>query len=211
MELFSLPKASQYRISAAEEEAVSVYRTCDSRSETLSMEAYWRGDPSWVLVQSDILAVERRRVIKQLFEVTVDEFVKHENLDEQSLNETLDAIGVWIQQEFKAAPSVIDQLKAGSRAADLRRRAAELESTSNRRESATKAARSPAEIKTCSDQRREFMARYLEKSTLSGIAMQSGVGPSSLYRWRTGESRLRPENLSKLADHLTIDSAKIPN
>jgi hypothetical protein len=51
-------------------------------------------------------------------------------------------------------------------------------------------------------QRREFIGPFLLKETLSGVATRSGVGYSSLYRWRSGETRLSPENRSKLADHL---------
>jgi hypothetical protein len=60
-------------------------------------------------------------------------------------------------------------------------------------------------------QRREFIGPFLLKETLSGVATRSGVGYSSLYRWRSGETRLSPENRNKLADHLKVDLTRIPN
>ena len=60
-------------------------------------------------------------------------------------------------------------------------------------------------------QRREFIGPFLLKETLSGVATRSGIGYSSLYRWRSGETRLSPENRSKLADHLKVDLTRIPN
>jgi len=59
--------------------------------------------------------------------------------------------------------------------------------------------------------RQDFMSSYLKKWTLSATSTRSGVGWSSLHRWFNGKSRLSPENITKLADFLKVDSKQIPN
>jgi hypothetical protein len=59
--------------------------------------------------------------------------------------------------------------------------------------------------------RRDFMAPFLTKDTLSGIATRSDVGHASLHRWINGKSNLHPSSLSKLAKHLNVASSVIPN
>jgi hypothetical protein len=59
--------------------------------------------------------------------------------------------------------------------------------------------------------RREFMAPFLVKETLSAIATRSGVHHSSLHRWLDGKSSLRADNRAKLASHLKVTAEAIPN
>jgi hypothetical protein len=60
-------------------------------------------------------------------------------------------------------------------------------------------------------ERQNFMAPFLEKSTLSAISKRSGVIHSSLYRWNKGELSLSVENRNKLAVELKVELGKIPN
>lgn len=61
------------------------------------------------------------------------------------------------------------------------------------------------------DRRRAFLAPFLERQTLSAIALESGVLHSSLHRWSTGKCRLRSDNLAKVADYLRVPVSDIPN
>jgi hypothetical protein len=60
-------------------------------------------------------------------------------------------------------------------------------------------------------ERDAFIDPFLRRQTLCAFACRSGVGHSSLFRWRSGESKLTPENLGKLADALKVDQQTIPN
>jgi len=56
-----------------------------------------------------------------------------------------------------------------------------------------------------------FLQPCLLNETRNAIAEGADFSPSSLQRWHEGKSRLRPDNLSKLAKYLNRDAGVIPN
>jgi len=78
-------------------------------------------------------------------------------------------------------------------------------------QTSTKRARQGASDPKYHPAREKFLRPYLTTESRNAIAEHAEIEPSSLQRWHVGKSRLREDNLGKLAKYLTVDAKTIPN